>query len=283
METLSPRQGKGWMPALILGIALLFAPALRAAEVAGLEIGAVDLERSAELYRNVLGFAPVEGKSTADEVHLSNGGVEIILRRATQPAAFDPARQAHIYLNLEVSDLAATTRELEKRGLGLVAPPKTTAIGLFAALRDPAGNVHQIVERQPRSPQPFPPRVFNLGIRIESMTAAKAFYCGTLGFEVQSENHPPPIIPLKLKGKAPLILFEGIPERAEAAADRSRTVLLLDDPDLAATLQTLRQKGVAIAAEGESVGERWAVVEDPSGNRVKLRQAGPHLPVRTEG
>lgn len=279
MERTSCRQGKSWGTAAWIAAFFFLRLLPLAAQagapqlaVAGLEIGAVDLDRSSELYRNVLGFSPVEGEGSHGEVRLANGGVEITLRRSAGPATFDPAREAHVYLNLEVSDLAATTKELEKRGLALIAPPRQTAIGLFAALRDPSGNVHQLVERQPRSPQPFPPRVFNIGIRIESMAAAKGFYCGVLGFEVMSESHPPPIIPLKLKGRAPLILFEGIPARAERREDVSRSILVLDDPDLTATLELLRQRGVAVPAQGESPGGgRWAVVEDPSGNRVKLR------------
>jgi catechol 2,3-dioxygenase-like lactoylglutathione lyase family enzyme len=273
MEAMADRQGR-CRGAGVLGLALLLisAPAARAGEpqfeVAGVAIGATDLDRSAGFYRDVLGFSPVAGKGSADEVHFANGGVELELRRAGRPAALDPEQQAHIYLNLEVSDLAATAKSLERWGLALLAPPRETAIGFFAALRDPAGNVLQVVERKPRNPEPFPPRVFNIGIRIASLTAAKRFYCGALGFEVQSESHPPPIVPLKLKGRAPLILFEGAPVEAEAGAETARITLVLEAADLAGIPGRLRELSVAAAQEQGRV-----LVQDPSGNRIELRQS----------
>jgi catechol 2,3-dioxygenase-like lactoylglutathione lyase family enzyme len=112
--------------------------------------------------------------------------------------------------------------------------------------------------------------VFNIGIRIESMDAAKRFYCGALGFEVLSENHPPPIIPLKPRGSAPLILFEGIPARAADGAEVARSVLVLETSDLAAVLAGLRQRGLEVPGDGA----KEVLLEDPSGNRIKLRQAG---------
>jgi len=274
MKSMADRQGR-CRGAGVLGLALLLvsAPAARAGEpqfeVAGVAVGATDLDRSAGFYRDVLGFSPVAGKASADEVHLASGGVELELRRAGRPAALDPERQAHVYLNLEESDLAATEKALERWGLALLAPPRETAIGFFAALRDPAGNVLQVVERKPRSPEPFPPRVFNIGIRIASLATAKRFYCGALGFEVQSESHPPPIVPLKPKGRAPLILFEGAPVEAEGGAETARITLVLETASLAGAAGSLREQGVAAA---EEKGRR-VLVQDPSGNRIELRQS----------
>jgi catechol 2,3-dioxygenase-like lactoylglutathione lyase family enzyme len=237
-------------------------------EVAGLEIGAVDLERSAEFYCGVLGFKPVAGGRTPDAVRLANGEVELTLRKVGLPATFDPEKVPHFYLNVEVNDLATTVGELEKRQLALLGPRRETAIGYFASLRDPAGNVHQVVERKPHSLQPFPPRMFNIGIRMASMAAAKDFYCRGLGFEVMGADHRPPIIPLKPRGAAPLILFEGSTTSAETGADVARAVLVLDVADLAWALDFLRQQGLTVTGRGEG----FAMLADPSGNPVKLRQ-----------
>src|SRR5258707_711967 len=86
-------------------------------------------------------FSPPSSCSaaSADGGRLVNGGVELTLRKASRAATFDPETGAHFYLNVEVSDLAATSRELAARGLALLGPPRETAIGRFARVRDPAG------------------------------------------------------------------------------------------------------------------------------------------------
>jgi len=236
--------------------------------VSGLEIGALDLDRSTDFYRGVLGFQPVAGSRSPDQVRLASGGLEITLRKTARLSTVDPDQGAHFYLNVEVSDLATTVHELERRGLALSAPPRETAIGYFASLRDPAGNAHQVVERKPRSPRPFPPRVFNLGIRMASMAAALDFYCRDLGFEVMWKDHAPPIIPLKPQGAAPLILFEGAAVPAQEGADAARVVLVLDAVDLASALESAGRRGLKITGRGEG----YALLADPSGNPIKLRQ-----------
>lgn len=237
-----------------------------AIESVGLEVGAVDLDRSAEFYRRILGFSAVAGPRPPGEAALANGGVRLLLRQALRRSEVEPDQGAHFYLNVEVHDLAATVEELAKLGLALAGPPRDTAIGRFAALKDPAGNVHQVVERKPKGAQPFAPRVFNLGIRLASLAEARKFY-GGLGFEVEWENHAPPIIPLKAKGTVPLILFEGTTIPAAAGPEgTARAVLLLATPDLPATLAALARRGLTPA--GKEGGD--ALFDDPSGNRIKL-------------
>jgi catechol 2,3-dioxygenase-like lactoylglutathione lyase family enzyme len=243
-------------------------PAPAPLEVSGLEVGALDLDRSAEFYAEVLGFEPVAGGRSPERVRLANGGVELTLHKVARTADLDPDRAAYVYLNVEVRDLATTTRQLGKHGLAPIAPPRETVIGRFASIRDPAGNLQQIVERKPQNPQPFAPRVFNIGIRIGSLKTARDFYCRGLGFEVMGKDHPPPIVPLKQRGAAPLILYEGSNLAAAGTTGAARSVLVLDTTDLAAALAAVRRQGLTVASEGE----RTALLPDPFGNQVRLRQ-----------
>jgi len=242
------------------------------AEVIGLEIAVVELPAAVKFYQEILGFVPAVGEGVDQRMRLRNGDVEIVLRQAARANPGDLAA-AYIYFNVEVNSLDAISEALEAMGLPPLAGLRETAIGQFASVRDPSGNVHQVVEGKARSPRPFPPRVFNIGIRVHSLAEARRFYCHGLGFEVLSEGHPPPILPLKLQGAVPVILFEAVMEAPEPApADVAGTSLLLRMaapvalPVLLRKLQPMSEP-VPDCGPGE---ETVMLLRDPSGHRVKV-------------
>lgn len=236
-------------------------------------VGVTDLAAATAFYTRILGFSPGPGEAGDDAfTRLRLGAVELRLRAVERPRRADPDRAANVYANVQVEEIAATVRELVTEGFPpLRGRPRETAIGLFASLTDPAGNLVQVVEQRPRPPK-VTRQVFNLAIRVTSMEEAKAFYCHLLGFSVLSESHPPPIIPLRKQGDIPLILHQSA--ETAVATDYPReghTALLLRTQDPGAAAAYLKAHGVEILPPAAGLPLAF---RDPFGNVIGLVGTG---------
>jgi catechol 2,3-dioxygenase-like lactoylglutathione lyase family enzyme len=124
-----------------------------------------DLDRAVDFYRDVLGLSVVAEFAVSGEAfetgvdiedasaqfaHLDGGGIRIEL------VAYDPAADGlptpqlndagATHLGLEVDDLDAFYSELPS-GVDTLSPPQTTATGTrILFLRDPEGNLVEILE-----------------------------------------------------------------------------------------------------------------------------------------
>jgi catechol 2,3-dioxygenase-like lactoylglutathione lyase family enzyme len=243
-------------------------------EIAGLVVGVTDLAAATAFYSRILGFAPEspEAARGASPVRLRLGPVELRLRQVEMRRVADPDRAANVYVNVQVPEIAATSRELSAGGFApLRGELRSTAIGVFASLTDPAGNLLQIVEQRPRPPA-VDKQVFNIAVRVTSMDDAKAFYCRLLGFSVLSESHPPPIIPLRKQGAVPLILHESAAIGVETDYPREGgTALLLraDEPQAVAAYLAAHGVEMLPPAPGLPLAFR-----DPFGNVVGVDGSG---------
>lgn len=238
-----------------------------------IRIGATDLDASRELYVRHLGFT-FAGEA-GDGVALVNGGVRVVLHPAAKAARIHYPAAAHAYVNVEVDDLETSRRNLAGSGARFLhQQPRKAAIGHFLAFEDPSGTIHQIFEREPATAVPHP-TVFNVGIKVTAMDEARDFYCGTLGFEVFSEDFYPPVLPLRQRGIAALALHESANEKATSDdSEAAATVLVFSTPDLGAALDHLKARGVELlhAAPRPSPTGSYLTFRDPFGNVYELRE-----------
>jgi catechol 2,3-dioxygenase-like lactoylglutathione lyase family enzyme len=116
--------------------------------VAMVQINVPDLDGGIAWYRDALGFEVAKEHYhypvAADLVH---DGCRLLLHRAERPADIDYPNVAQTLVCLQTDDITATMESLRQRGVELLHDaPQPFPAGLFAALRDPFGNVHELVE-----------------------------------------------------------------------------------------------------------------------------------------
>jgi catechol 2,3-dioxygenase-like lactoylglutathione lyase family enzyme len=118
---------------------------------------------------------------------------------------------------------------------------------------------------------------------VDDVDAAIEFYCQQLGF--REEMHPAPSFAMLSRGDLRLVLSApgGGPGGGQAMPDGTMPEpggwnrFQLEVPDLAATVQALREQGARFRNEIViGVGGKQILVEDPSGNPVELFE--PTLP-----
>ena len=115
-------------------------------------ISVQDLDVSLAFYTGVLGLRVVH-RLDRQIVHLAGGGM-ILALRPRGAAKFTEA--AHIHIGLMVSDLDATRRSLERRGVDFIGEPVDSHVAKVTFFTDPDGTSLYLcqwlywVESQPR-------------------------------------------------------------------------------------------------------------------------------------
>lgn len=245
--------------------------------VVGAEVRVTDVAAAIGFYRDLLGFDVVTDAHLPELAVLRNGTVELTLRRAERPAAIDYPRQAETHVNLEIESLPRTLEALRAAGVSpVVDAPVKAQVGEYLVVRDPAGNLLHLMDLASRN-DPLPrPRVFNIGVKVTDMKAAREFYVGALGLEVFSEDYYPPALPLQRAGEVALVLHES----AETAADAgypaaAHTEVVFAVADLEAAARALAARGVRVLDEVPRTSPTGAyiAIADPDGHVHQLRQS----------
>ena len=117
-------------------------------KVAMVQINVPDLDRGIGWYRDVLGFEVAkEHYHYPVAVDLVHDGCRLLLHRVERPADIDYPNVAQTLVCLQTEDITATMESLRRQGVELLHDvPQPFPAGLFAAFRDPFGNVHELVE-----------------------------------------------------------------------------------------------------------------------------------------
>lgn len=117
-------------------------------KVALVQINVSDLDAAIAWYRDALGFeVSKEHYHHPVAVDLVHEGCRLLLHRAEQPARIDYPDVAQTLVCFQTDDIAATMDSLRRHGAELLHDvPQPFPAGVFAAFRDPFGNVHELVE-----------------------------------------------------------------------------------------------------------------------------------------
>jgi len=118
-----------------------------------------DMAKALDFYANKLGFEVIKRDHYPHFVLLKHD-YPIALHQVDKVAQIDYPNQTGVILGIAVDDLAASIQHLSQQGVEFIhqAPQKFLA-GWYAALRDPAGNVRELIQFQPDSP--YAPRFDN--------------------------------------------------------------------------------------------------------------------------
>jgi lactoylglutathione lyase len=115
------------------------------------QINVTDMDVALEFYGAKLGF-PVRSKAAyPDVVVLEHHEIPLILYKVAHPTSIDYPNVAQTLVDFEVEDIKRTISEFASRDVDLIhREPQVCPVGLYAAFRDPFGNVHELIEFQPK-------------------------------------------------------------------------------------------------------------------------------------
>jgi lactoylglutathione lyase len=117
-------------------------------KVAIVQINVSDLDKAIAWYREALGFEVAkEHYHYPVAVDLVHEGCRLLLHRAERSAQIDYPNVAQTLVCFQTDNIAATMDSLRRQGGELLHDtPQPFPAGVFAAFRDPFGNVHELVE-----------------------------------------------------------------------------------------------------------------------------------------
>ena len=114
--------------------------------IAAVSIYVDDMEKAIAFYRDVIGFA-VQARPAPYITELKHDGVAVILCQAERPTKSDYPNAAATVIGVAANNVGARAQELATKKVDLVhTTPQDFPGGKFIALRDPAGNVVELLE-----------------------------------------------------------------------------------------------------------------------------------------
>jgi catechol 2,3-dioxygenase-like lactoylglutathione lyase family enzyme len=116
---------------------------------------------------------------------------------------------------------------------------------------------------------------------VDDVDEAIAFYCNHLGFS--EERHPDPAFAVLARGELRLVIVSPVGPDQRGAGARPKpdgtkqepggawNRFMLEVPDLASTVDSLRKEGIDLRNEiVTGVGNKQILLNDPSGNPIEL-------------
>jgi catechol 2,3-dioxygenase-like lactoylglutathione lyase family enzyme len=111
------------------------------------QINVPDMDRAIEFYTDVLGFSIASRASYPFAVVLEQDAFTFLLAKCERSATIDYPDVAQTLINIQTADLVASIDELKAKGVDLIhTEPQPCPPGLYAAFRDPFGNVLELLQ-----------------------------------------------------------------------------------------------------------------------------------------
>ncbi len=106
-----------------------------------------DMDIALQFYRDKLGFEVEDDRYYPDIVELEHEGAPLILFRSGESAPEGFPNMARTVVDIETEDLASRMEELRAKGVEFIHEiPQPCPVGVYAAFKDPFGNVHELLE-----------------------------------------------------------------------------------------------------------------------------------------
>jgi lactoylglutathione lyase len=113
-----------------------------------IQIGVSDMDKAIDWYSNILGFeVSKEHYYHPVAVDLVHEGCRLLLHEADKPAQIDYPNVAQTLICIQTDDLISSMSDLKNKGVEFIhETPQKLPAGVYAAFKDPFGNVHELVE-----------------------------------------------------------------------------------------------------------------------------------------
>jgi lactoylglutathione lyase len=106
-----------------------------------------DMERAVEFYCEMLGFKEAERYDDGCIVRLENEGPPVILEKVEKAGRIDYPGISQVVLGIETDNIEMTSEELREKGVEFLHDkPQIFVAGLVMAMRDPSGNVLELLQ-----------------------------------------------------------------------------------------------------------------------------------------
>jgi lactoylglutathione lyase len=106
-----------------------------------------DIAKAVDFYCNKLGFEEAERYNDGCIVRLEHEGPTVILEEVKEPSKAKYRKESQVVLGIETMDVDAMFHELKSKGVRFIQDhPEPFVAGRFIALRDPAGNVLELLQ-----------------------------------------------------------------------------------------------------------------------------------------
>lgn len=118
-------------------------------KISVITINVPDMDQAIAFYSDQLGF-PIESKQWYPEiVQLKHEGISLILYKVSQAAEVDYPNVAQTVLGIATPDLKETLTNLRALGVRVIHDePQPFPAGIYSAIRDPFGNVVELLQFQ---------------------------------------------------------------------------------------------------------------------------------------
>jgi lactoylglutathione lyase len=115
-----------------------------------IQIGVSDIDKAIDWYSKTLGFkVSKEHYHYPVAVDLIHEGCRLLLHEAGKPTQIDYPNVAQTLICIQTDDLTSSMNDLKSKGVEFIhETPQNFPAGVYAAFKDPFGNVHELVEFQ---------------------------------------------------------------------------------------------------------------------------------------
>lgn len=112
-----------------------------------ISVGVHDMEAALTFYRDLLGIDVRDDRLAPHFVELDSEGPTLLLATCEKPSVSDYPDGAAIILNLDIDDASGELERMRNGGADLVHDTlQDSPVGPYFAVRDPSGNVIELVE-----------------------------------------------------------------------------------------------------------------------------------------
>ena len=106
-----------------------------------------DMDKAVEFYCEKLGFKEAQRYDDGCIVRLENDGPPIILEKVGKPNNTEYPGKSQIVLGIETDNIERTAKEMRNKGVEFLhESPQAFVAGFVMAMKDPAGNVLELLQ-----------------------------------------------------------------------------------------------------------------------------------------
>lgn len=228
-----------------------------------------DMQKAIDFYVSKLGFEIDESDRTSGSVRLKTADrVRLVLKKVKKIGPHEPT-DSQVGLTLQVNDLDKSITSLTAAGVRMdPAGPRKEGVGNAIYIYDPFGRrlslMHQTIVKVPEFKEP---RIYNFGVLVPDMDAARDFYANKLGFVVRSEKYLPKDLPL---GHADntfgfmIHVRDGVrPKEVRSRAKSAAYTIVFETNDIAGITRTFSDAQIKMT--GRSSYGKGITLRDPFG------------------
>lgn len=109
-------------------------------------VNVADMETARRFYCGILGFE-ISKVYSEEIISLKHEGIALILQKAERNTEVDYPHEAQVIIGLQTDDVRSDIAKYRSQGVQVIFDtPKPCPPGLYSAIRDPFGNVIELLE-----------------------------------------------------------------------------------------------------------------------------------------